>query len=165
MSFRSEKLLSLLGEDFSNKSTEDLIELFRKYLKNGVHGLCFSSYVEGQGPGRIITAKNKSGTEFKLLNHYTSWIRTFSCTDGNELIPSIAKENGLKVMVGAWLGDDKEQNELEIENLIKVVKAGNADLVAVGNEVLYREELTRTGIIGIYIQGKETSAGGTELDM
>jgi len=50
-------------------------------------------------------------------------------------------------MVGAWLSDDKEQNEVEIENLVKVVQAGNADLVAVGNEVLYREELTEQELI------------------
>ena len=141
MSFRSEKLLSLIGEDFSNKSIEELVELFNRYLSNGVHGLCFSSYLEGQEPGSIITDR-QIRDRINIIKPYTSWIRTFSCTDGNELIPAIAKENGLKVMVGAWLGEDKEKNELEIENLIKVVKAGKADLVAVGNEVLYSEELT-----------------------
>lgn len=150
MSFRSDKLLSLTGEDFSNKSTDDLIKLFREYLENGIHGLCFSSYVEGQAPGSIITAEQIRG-RMEIIKPYTSWIRTFSCTDGNELIPQIAKENGLKVMAGAWLSEDKEQNEVEIENLIKVVKAGNADLVAVGNEVLYREELTEQELVE-YIQ-------------
>ncbi len=146
MSFRSDKLLSLIGENFNNISTEDLLKLFRKYLENGIHGLCFSSYVEGQGPGSIIS-EEQIRERIQIIKPYTSWIRTFSCTDGNELIPSIARENGLKVMVGAWLSDDKEQNEIEIENLVKVVQAGNADLVAVGNEVLYREELTEQELI------------------
>ncbi len=146
MSFRSDKLLSLLGEDFKNKTTEDLARIFRKYLENGIHGFCFSSYTEGQGPGSIIT-EDQIRDRIQIIKPYTSWIRTFSCTDGNELIPSIARENGLKVMVGAWLGDDKEKNEQEIENLIKVVKSGNADLVAVGNEVLYREELTEQELL------------------
>jgi exo-beta-1,3-glucanase (GH17 family) len=146
MSFRSDKLLSLIGENFNNISTEDLLILFRKYLENGIHGLCFSSYVEGQGPGSIIS-EEQIRERIRIIKPYTNWIRTFSCTDGNELIPSIARENGLKVMVGAWLSDDKEQNEIEIENLVKVVQAGNADLVAVGNEVLYREELTEQELI------------------
>lgn len=150
MSFRSDKLLSLTGEDFSSKSTDDLKKLFRKYLENGIHGLCFSSYVEGQSPGSIISAE-QIRERMEIIKPYTSWIRTFSCTDGNELIPRIAKENGLKVMAGAWLSEDKEQNEVEIENLIKVVKEGNADLVAVGNEVLYREELTEQELVE-YIQ-------------
>jgi exo-beta-1,3-glucanase (GH17 family) len=150
MSLRSDKLLSLAGEDFSSKSTDDLKKLFRKYLENGIHGLCFSSYVEGQSPGSIITA-DQIRERMEIIKPYTSWIRTFSCTDGNELIPGIAKENGLKVMAGAWLSEDKEQNEVEIENLVKVVREGNADLVAVGNEVLYREELTEQELVE-YIQ-------------
>ena len=146
MSFRSEKLLSLTGEDFKDKSTNELIDLFRKYLENGVHGLCFSSYVEEQGPGSIIT-EEQIRKRIEIIQPYTSWIRTFSCTDGNELIPAIAKEKGLKVMAGAWLGEDKEKNEAEIENLVKLVKEGHADLVAVGNEVLYREELTEEELL------------------
>ena len=146
MSFRSDKLLSLLGEDYKNKSTGELIDLFRKYLENGIHGLCFSSYIEGQGPGSIIT-EEQIIKRIEIIKPFTSWIRTFSCTDGNELIPAIAKANGLKVMAGAWLGEDKEKNEAEIENLIKVVRAGNADLVAVGNEVLYREELSEEELL------------------
>lgn len=146
MSFRSDKLLSLLGEDFKNISTDKLIDLFRKYLENGIHGLCFSSYTEGQGPGSIVT-EEQIRKRIEIIKPYTSWIRTFSCTDGNELIPAIVKENGLKVMVGAWLGEDKEKNETEIENLITVVKDGHADLVAVGNEVLYREELSEEELL------------------
>ena len=150
MSFRSDKLLSLVGEDFNNKSTEDLKRLFRKYLENGIHGLCYSSYLEGQGPGSIITGQ-QIRDRIQIIKPFTTWIRTFSCTDGGELIPSIAREYGLKVMAGAWLSDDKDKNDMEIDNLIKVVKAGNADLVAVGNEVLYREELTEQELLE-YIQ-------------
>jgi len=74
------------------------------------------------------------------------------------LIPAIAKENGLNVMAGAWLGDNREINEKEIENLIKVVKTGNADLVAVGNEVLYREELTEQELLDYIYRVKKRSA-------
>lgn len=146
MSFRSDKLLSLLGEDFKDKSTDELVDLFRKYLENGIHGLCFSSYLEGQGPGSIIT-EEQIRQRINIIKPYARWIRTFSCTDGNELIPHIAQENGLKVMAGAWLSEDKEKNESEIENLIKVVKDGHGDLVAVGNEVLYREELSEEELL------------------
>lgn len=158
MSFRNEKLLSLVGEDFNHISIEDLAVLFNKYLNNGIHGLCFSSYVEGQGPGSIIS-EEQIRKRIQIIKPYTKWIRTFSCTDGNELIPSIAKGNGLNVMVGAWLSDDKELNEKEIENLIKVVNDGNADLVAVGNEVLYREELTEQELLDYIYRVKEQLPG------
>lgn len=150
MSYRKEKLLSLIGEDFKQKSEDDLIDLFDTYLNNGLHGLCFSAYLEGQEPGSILSAE-QIRERIDIIKPYTKWIRTFSCTDGNELIPGIAKENGLKVMVGAWLSDDKEKNQEEIDSLVKVVKAGNADLVAVGNEVLYREEMSEQELLD-YIQ-------------
>jgi glucan 1,3-beta-glucosidase len=144
MSFRSEKLLSLAGEDFSNKSTADLKRLFREYLENGIHGLCFSSYLEGQAPGSFVS-EDQIRKRIQTIKPYTSWIRTFSCTDGIEFVPKIAKERGLKVMAGAWLGDDKEKNEIEIENLVKLVKDGNADLAAVG-----------AGIDRIHPEGQKT---------
>lgn len=154
MSFRSEKLLSLVGEDFNQKSTEELSQMAGKYLKNGMHGLCYSAYMEGQGPGTIITAE-QINQRIEIIKPYTKWIRTFSCTDGNELIPEVAKENGLKVMVGAWLSDDKEKNEEEIANLVKVAQSGMADLVAVGNEVLYRDELTEEELIEYILRVKK----------
>jgi exo-beta-1,3-glucanase (GH17 family) len=146
MSLRSEYIMSLAGADYSGISKEDLSLLFRKHLKNVVHGMCFSSYIDGQQPGSIIS-EEQIRERIDIIKPYTKWVRTFSCTDGNELIPKIAKENGLKVMVGAWLSDNKDLNEEEIKNLIHVAKAGYADLVAVGNEVLYREELTEEELL------------------
>jgi exo-beta-1,3-glucanase (GH17 family) len=83
----------------------------------------------------------------EIIRPYTRWIRSFSCTDGNEHIPAIAKEYGLQTMVGAWLGEDKEKNEAEIEGLVQQIKEGHVDLAAVGNEVLYREELTEEELL------------------
>jgi exo-beta-1,3-glucanase (GH17 family) len=138
--------MSLAGTDFSGIVNEDLVSLFNKYLNRGMHGICFSSYLDGQAPGTEISEK-QIRERIEIIKPYTKWVRTFSCTDGNELIPAIAKEYGLKVMVGAWLSDNKEMNEQEITNLVKVAKAGNADLVAVGNEVLYREDLTEEELL------------------
>ncbi|SHF08746.1 Exo-beta-1,3-glucanase, GH17 family [Mariniphaga anaerophila] len=158
MSFRSEKILSLAGEDFQQKSIGDLIAMYNELLDSGVHGLCFSAYKEGQAPGSIISA-DQIRERIQIIKPHTNWIRTFSCTDGNEQIPAIAKEYGLKVMVGAWLSDDKEKNEQEIENLVRVVKVGDADLVAVGNEVLYREELTEEELLEYIFRVKQMIPG------
>ena len=146
MSLRNEYIMSLAGVDYSNVTEEDLLSLFGKYLNNGLHGICFSSYLDGQSPGTLIE-EDQIRKRMEIIKPFTKWVRTFSCTDGNELIPAIAKQNGLKTLVGAWLSDNKEVNEKEIKNVIKVAKAGNADLVAIGNEVLYREELTEEELL------------------
>lgn len=60
------------------------------------------------------------------------------------------KKHGIKNLVGAWLSDDLDKNELEIEGLIQLAKEGCVDIGAVGNEVMYRKDLTEEQLI-IYI--------------
>lgn len=146
MSFRSEYILSLTGENFNNKPKEELRTIFSKVLEGGMHGLCFSPYHEGQEPGDFIS-EEQIRQRMEIIKPYTKWIRSFSCTDGNENIPRIAHEYGIKTLVGAWLGTSSSINEAEITNLIKVAKEGHADIVAVGNEVMYRGDLTEEELI------------------
>lgn len=149
MSYREGKEFSLedltyksyKGVDFEEFTTEDLNELWRKTLKAGMHGICFSMYEDGQQPGDTITATQVE-RRIKIVKPYTNWIRSFSCIEGNEHIPRLAHKHGLKTMVGAWLSDDADKNEEEIASLITLANEGYVDIAAVGNEVLYRNDLT-----------------------
>jgi len=142
------------GVDFSKYSTEELKKLWRKTLKSGMHGLCFSLYEDGQKPGDVIT-EEQVRRRMEIIKPYTKWVRSFSCTDGNEFIPKIAKEYGIKTLVGAWLGDDPEINEREVEGLIKLANEGFVDIAAVGNEVMYRKDLTEDELLDFMRQVKE----------
>ena len=142
------------GVDFGKYSAEELKKLWRKTLKSGMHGLCFSLYEDGQKPGDIIT-EEQVRRRMEIIKPYTKWVRSFSCTDGNEFIPKIAKEYGIKTLVGAWLGDDPEINEREIAGLIKLANEGYVDIAAVGNEVMYREDLTEDELLDFMNQVKE----------
>jgi exo-beta-1,3-glucanase (GH17 family) len=146
MSVRAGKIKALVGIDHANKTSEELQSLFKKVLENGMHGLCFSTYEDGQGPGTQIT-EAQIRRRMEIIKPYTKWVRSFSCTDGNELIPIIAKEYGIKTLVGAWLGNDAEINEKEISGLIKLAKEGYVDIAAVGNEVMYRKDLTEEELL------------------
>jgi len=150
MSYRKDKIMSLAGLDSTNLSKKDLVVLFNELLDKGVHGICFSPYINEQGPGTIVS-EEQIEKRLAVIKPYTKWVRTFSCTEGNENIPRLAKKQGLKTMVGAWLGNDAEINENEIANVIKIVKDGHADMVAVGNEVLYRGDLSENELLA-YIQ-------------
>jgi glucan 1,3-beta-glucosidase len=134
------------GVDYTSKSPEELSQIFRDVLESGMQGLCFSLYEDGQKPGDIIS-EEQVRRRMKIIAPYTKWVRSFSCTEGNEFIPMIAKEYGLKTLVGAWLGDDAEINEREIEGLIKLANDGLVDIAAVGNEVIYRKELTEEELL------------------
>lgn len=153
MSFREEKFLKFkelgypVGESYlAEMSDGDIENLFLEVLYNGVHGFCFSLYEDGQKPGDIIS-EEQINRRILILKRYTSWVRSFSCIEGNEFIPKLAKEAGLKTLVGAWLGNDKEKNRQEIDGLVKLAKEGYVDIAAVGNEVLYRNDLTENELL------------------
>lgn len=146
MSIREGKLMALTGLDFANKTSNDLQDLFREILEEGMHGLCFSLYEEGQKPGDVIT-EEQVRRRMKIIRPHTQWVRSFSSTEGNELIPMIAKEYGLKTLVGAWLGKDPEVNKREVNGLIQLAQEGYVDIAAVGNEVMYREDLTEDELL------------------
>ena len=154
MSYRPEKLGSLTGLDLNSKTKKGLNNLFKRVLKDGMHGICFSPYEEGQEPGQQIT-EAQIRRRMKIIKPYTKWIRSFSCTDGNEAIPRIAKEYGIKTLVGAWLGDDAEINKREMAGLIKLAKEGYVDIAAVGNEVMYRKDLTEDELLAFMHEFKE----------
>ncbi|WP_371192687.1 glycosyl hydrolase family 17 protein [Glaciecola sp. SC05] len=154
MSSKGYQFMSLSGMNVLDKSSTELEALTQTILKNQIHGISFSPYTEGQGPGTPIT-EEQIGQRLDVISDSVQWIRSFSCTEGNELIPKIAKQRGLKTLVGAWLNDDLENNEKEINNLIATAKAGYVDIVAVGNEVLLREDLTEEQLINYIRRVKE----------
>ncbi|MEP5340282.1 MAG: glycosyl hydrolase family 17 protein [Algibacter sp.] len=162
MSYREEHHFSLqetkyednVGVDFSKYTGLDLAKLWKKTLKNGMHGLCFSMYEDGQQPGDIIT-EEQVRRRIEIIKPYSKWVRSFSCVEGNEHIPRIAHKNGMKTLVGAWLSDDLQMNEKEIESLIALAKEGCVDIAAVGNEVMYRNDLTEDQLLGYIYRVQE----------
>lgn len=151
------KKLALAGID-SQISSAELISAFRNILEQKIHGITFSPYIEGQGPGTHI-GEEQIRERLKYIQPYVEWIRSFSCTEGNEQIPRIAMENGLKTMVGVWLDDDRENNEKELTNAIEVARAGHANILAVGNEVLLRGDLPEDELIDYISRAKQGAAG------
>jgi glucan 1,3-beta-glucosidase len=131
---------------------------FHERLRAGTHGLCFSPYLDGQGPGMLI-GEEQVRARLQIIRPHTRWVRSFSCTEGNEAIPRVAKELGLKTLVGAWLGTDAAINEREIVGAIEVARAGHADIVAVGNEVLLREDLSEDALLACIQRVKDALPG------
>lgn len=151
-------LRSLAGIDISRYTLEDLKALVAAILERKIHGICFSPYVEGQRPGDELSDE-QIRARLQIVQPYVHWIRTFSCSQGNERIPAIAKEMGLRTLVGVWLGEDRETNELELANAFEIARAGHIDLLAVGNEVLLREELPEDELIDYIMRAKQGAPG------
>jgi len=132
--------------DFSTKTEAEKKALFDAALKRGLHGICFSPYAENQTTNDQLS-RSQIENRIQVVNPYTRWVRSFSCTGGNELTPAIARKHGLKSMTGAWIGADKAKNEEEINSLIKMAKNGEVDIAVVGNEVLLRGDVSEAELI------------------
>ena len=154
MSLRDEKILSLLGTNIDKLSDEELKKLCKKILKTKIHGICFSLYEGDQQPGDIVS-DDQIIRRLKILKPYTTSIRTFSSLGEHSRIVEIAKDMGFKTLVGAWLSDDFESNDKEIEGLIQLANKGLVDVAAVGNEVIYRKELSEEQLISYINNVKE----------
>mgnify|MGYP001827896028 FL=1 len=158
MSNLYQRRLSLSGIDVSSLTNDELRRLVKELLEAKIHGLSFSPYIEGQGPGTVI-GEEQIRERLAVIEPHVRWIRTFSCTEGHELIPAIAHEKGIKTLVGVWLDDDKETNDLELENAIRIAKEGHVDVLGVGNEVLLRGDLTEDELLDYIRRAKEALPG------
>ncbi len=138
------------GLDFKILTEEELNTIFKQILNTKMKGICFSPYENRQKPGYYISEKQITN-RLATIQPYTEWIRTFSCTKGHENIPKIAKEMGMKTMAGAWINKDKVNNEMEIQNLIGNINRGYVDIAVIGNETLFRNDLSETELLA-YIE-------------
>ena len=154
MSYRKEKVLSLTGTEVNALDQLALQKECANLLNSKMHGICFSPYEGEQEPGDPIS-EEQVRRKLALLQPHTRWIRVFSCTEGNDMIPQLAREYGFKTLVGAWLGEDKKKNEEEVARLIELARAGFVDVAAVGNEVMYREEMEESELLEYILRVKE----------
>ena len=139
-------------------SPQQIAVLFSQARLDGVHGLCFSPYVEGQGTGDLLS-EAQIRRRIGIVAPHTRWVRSFSCTEGHEMIPALARAQGLKTMVGAWIGADRERNEREISSLLKLAAEGLVNIATVGNEVMLRNELPQEELLG-YIRRVKAALPG-----
>ena len=60
---------------------------------------------------------------WNLIQPYTRWIRTFGSTRGLDVAGAIAHSLGLKAALGAYLSDDLNANERELQQLVAAGQA------------------------------------------
>ena len=101
----------------------------------------YAPFERGHTVADSIGDSEKIRADLKKLSTLTRAVRLYSSTEGNELVPPVAAEFGLKVMVGAWIDKNTDRNEREILSAIELAKRNsNVIGVVVGNETIYRGE-------------------------
>ncbi len=89
-------------------------------------------------------------SDLKLLANTTNAIRTYTVKGVQAKIPALARKYGINVTLGAWLSKDLDENEKEIQTVIRLAKENyrNVIRVIVGNEVILRNDLTVKQVMG-----------------
>ncbi|MDE8342483.1 MAG: glycoside hydrolase, partial [Acidocella sp.] len=87
--------------------------------------------------------------DLALVATQADGIRTYSSSEGNYDIGALAKQAGLKVWIGIWLGTDLKHNAKEMAAGIAEANAhpDTVTRVIVGNEVLLRRDLSVDDLI------------------
>lgn len=82
--------------------------------------------------------------DLSALAQISECVRLYSVDQGLEQVPAVARELGLRVLLGAWIGADARRNEVELARAIDLANAYHdvVEALIVGNEVLLRRERT-----------------------
>ena len=106
------------------------------------------SYAPYHGPGQTPLdphtwiSREQIAADLAVLAPLTRCVRTYAVNQGLEQVPGVARELGLQVLLGAWIGRDAARNRQELETAIDVANR-HPEVVrglVVGNEVLLRRE-------------------------
>ncbi|PIV35660.1 MAG: benzoate transporter [Lysobacterales bacterium CG02_land_8_20_14_3_00_62_12] len=113
-----------------------------------VRGVAYSAFQRDQSPLRKeFPSEQQLRSDLDILAGYSKRIRTYASTE-NTLIPQIAGEHGMRVTAGAWIDHRSDHNRLELDALYQAVtESPNIDAVMVGNESLFRQDVSVTELI------------------
>jgi glucan 1,3-beta-glucosidase len=113
---------------------------------NRLHCLSYTPFEPGDvgatAPGRVSTARIES--DLAQLRTYTDCLRVYTPLGNTPRVLAIAERLGVRVLLGAWIGSDLDQNEKEIRSALDLARRHPQTVTAivVGNEVLLRREMS-----------------------
>ena len=114
-----------------------------------ISGFSYSPFQQGQYPQKDqFPSDDEMRRDLEILSKLTDNIRTYSVDGTLGDIPKLAEEFGLRVTLGIWISPDQERNEREIQKAIELANNSRSIVrVVVGNEALFREEITPEELI------------------
>jgi len=115
-----------------------------------IEGFSFQPMRAGDSPDKgKYPSIARIDEDMALLAGDVKAIRTYSVDGTLAEIPRLAEAHDLKVTLGAWISDDRDRNEKEILQLLKVFLENNENIerLVVGNEAILRGDQTVEEII------------------
>ena len=113
----------------------------------------YAPFRAGQTPydATLVIAPQAIEEDLRLIAGRFSCVRTYTIRHGLTIVPEIARRFGLKVLLGAWIGREANDNDIEIAAAVELANRF-PDVVRtliIGNEVLLRRELPASGLAAL----------------
>ncbi|HDS1746371.1 MULTISPECIES: glycosyltransferase [Pseudomonas] len=114
-----------------------------------ISGFSYSPFRLGESPQKgQYPSDAEMRQDLEQMNKLTDSIRIYTVEGTQADIPQLAEELGLRVTLGIWISPDLERNEREIATAIELANTSRSVVrVVVGNEALFREEVTPEALI------------------
>ncbi|MFJ4394200.1 glycosyltransferase [Pseudomonas sp. NPDC089396] len=114
-----------------------------------ISGFSYSPFRLGESPQKgQYPSDDEMRQDLEQMNKLTDSIRIYTVEGSQADIPRLAEEFGLRVTLGIWISPDLERNEREIATAIELANTSRSVVrVVVGNEALFREEITPEALI------------------
>jgi glucan 1,3-beta-glucosidase len=124
------------------------------------------SYAPFHRPGQtpfdaaLVIPRQQIMEDLTALAKITDCVRIYAVDMGLEHTPAIARELGLKVLLGTWIGYEQEKNALQLERALALANEypDTVRALIVGNEVLLRRERTANEMRALLTDARARSA-------
>ena len=103
-----------------------------------IQGFSFQPFHSGEDPTRrVMPTDAEIDSDLKLLAGKINTVRTYGVNGSLGDIPQLAERHGINVAVGAWIDNNRESNERQLETAIELARDHlNVMRVFIGNEVV-----------------------------
>lgn len=110
-----------------------------------IESLSYSPY---EGYDRKMLSSQQIEDDINVLSFFTNKLRIYSTTDAQAILKVVSKTT-MKIDLGIWLSSNYDQNFLEIQRAIELVKKYPESInnVIVGNETILRKDLNEVELI------------------
>ena len=113
-----------------------------------MNGLAYGPFRDGQSPSNgVFPTEAQIEEDLRFIRELTANIRVYGCTGTLALIPELARDLDMQVMLGIPLSEDTEANEAEIQSAIDLAERGLVDWLIVGNENLTLGALSKDELV------------------
>ncbi|SDD74523.1 Exo-beta-1,3-glucanase, GH17 family [Pseudomonas guariconensis] len=115
-----------------------------------ISGFSYSPFRLGQSPQKgQYPSDEEIRQDLEQMSKLTDSIRIYTVEGTQADIPRLAEELGLRITLGIWISPDLDRNEREIAKAIELANTSRSVVrVVVGNEALFRKEVTPEALIG-----------------